>query len=146
MQVSVVNKINHTLHKLAAATVVFRPIVKINRQGGDMAKTLTHGFPPRGDAVYYAVAGDFGADPIEKDFIQSRDQNPPRRHHRLGLEIVIGAMGLGSTFAPTRKGADFDGRFGIDGKAQDVGGCIGIVIDLTQMIEDGVGLRNFFCG
>ncbi len=114
MQVIVAHKVNHTLHKLGATAMVFRPIVKINRQGGDVAKTLTHRFPPLGDAVRNAVAGDFGADAIEKDFIQGRRQDTHRGQGCLGLEIMIGSIGLDSAFAPTGKGADFDRGFGID--------------------------------
>ncbi len=114
MQVIVAHKINHTLHKLGASTVVFRPIVKIDYEGVDMVKTLTNGFPPLGDAVRNAVAGDFGADAIEKDFIQGRRQDTHRGQGCLGLEIMIGSIGLDSAFAPTGKGADFDRGFGID--------------------------------
>jgi hypothetical protein len=59
---------------------------------------------------------------------------------------VIGGRDLGSTFAPTRKRATFDGGFGIERHASGIGGGIGIVMDLMQACEEGVGLRDFFCG
>ena len=42
-----------------------------------------------------------------------------------------------------RKGIDFACGFGIDRHSQDIWSCIGIVIDLMQMMEDRVGWRNF---
>ena len=115
MQVIMVNKVNHTLHKLGATAVVFRAIVEIDHEVVDVAKTLTNRFPPLGEAVGEAVAGDFGQDAVEKDFIQGRHQDAHRCQSRLGFEIVIARLGLDAAFAPTGKGTDFDGGFGIDG-------------------------------
>lgn len=69
MQSVVMHKINDALHKLRTTAMVFRPIVKIDHQGGDVPKTLSHRFPPLGNAVRNAVTGDFGADTVEKHFI-----------------------------------------------------------------------------
>lgn len=57
---------------------------------------------------------------------------------------MIGSLGLDPTFTATRKRPDFDGGFGINGHSEDICGCIRFTIDLTQVVEDGVGLRNFF--
>lgn len=122
MEVSVVGKVNHTLHKLGAATVVFRSIVEIDDQGGQVGKALTHRFPPLREAVGQAVAGDRGADPIEEDFIQGGHQDTHGRQGRFGLEIVISALGQDAAFAPTRKRPDFDRRLGIEGNGQGIGG------------------------
>jgi hypothetical protein len=59
---------------------------------------------------------------------------------------VINRRSLRPTFAPTGKRTDVDGGFGIEGNPSDVVGGIGLVIDLAQLVEDGVGLRDFFCG
>jgi hypothetical protein len=57
---------------------------------------------------------------------------------------VIGGLDLDAAFAPTRKRANFDRGLGIEGNPQGIGSGIGIVIDLIQAREDGVGLRDFF--
>jgi hypothetical protein len=114
MQVIMVHKVTEPLHTLGATTVVFRSIVKLNRQGGNMTKTLTHRLPPLGEAVCEAVAGDGGADTREQHFIQGRHPDARGGQRRLGCEIVIARHRLDSAFAPTGKGADFDRGFGID--------------------------------
>jgi hypothetical protein len=114
MQVIMGPKVNDPLHTLGATTVVFRAIVKMNRHGGDMTKTLTHRLPPLGDAVCEAVAGDFGADTIEKHFISGRHQDAHWGQRRLGFEIVIARLRLDSACAPPGKGADFDRGCGVD--------------------------------
>jgi hypothetical protein len=144
MEAIVVGKVHHAPHKLGAATVVFRPIVEIDHQGGEVSKALAHRLPPPGDTVGQAVAGDLGADTIEKDFIEGGHQDTHWSYGGVGLEIVISALGRDTAFAPTRKRANFDRGLGIKGNAQSIGGPIGIVIDLIQTREDGVGLRDFF--
>ena len=144
MQVIAVGKVHHALHKLGAATVVFRSIVEIDHQGREVSKALAYRLPPLGDTVGQAVAGDLGADPIEKDFIQGGHQDTHRGEGGVGLEIVIGGLGLDSAFTSTRKRANFDRGLGIEGNTQGIGSPIGIVIDLMQAREDGIGLRNFF--
>jgi hypothetical protein len=57
---------------------------------------------------------------------------------------VIDRLGSDSTFATSRKGTDFDGSFGIDGDPEEMVSRIGLAIDLTQLIEDRVGLWIFF--
>jgi hypothetical protein len=130
MEASVVGKVHHALHKLGPAPVVFRPIVEMDHQGGEVRKALAYRVPPPGDTVGQTVAGDVGADPIEKDCIAGGHQDTHGSQGRLGREIVIGRLDLESTFAPTRKRAACDGGFGIEGKAQGIGGGIGIMIDL----------------
>ena len=144
METIVEGKVHHALHKLGTTTVVFGPIVEIDHQGGEVSKALAHRLPPPGDAVGQAVAGDLGADAIEKDFIGVGHQDAHGRQSRLGLKIMISALGQDAAFAPTRKRPDFDGGFGIEGNAQGSGSGIGIVVDLMETGEDGVGLRDFF--
>ena len=97
-------KVNHTLHKLGAATVVFRPIVAIAHQRREVSKGLAHRVPPLGDAVSQAGAGDFGADSVEQDCIAGRHQATHWGQGRLGLAIVIGGRDLGSTLPPRDNG------------------------------------------
>lgn len=144
MQVRALNKVNHTLHKLSATAMVFRPIVQIDHESREVGKTLTHRFPPLLDTVCQTIAGDFGDDAVEKHFIQARQQQTHRGQGGLGLEIVIRSLRLGSTFAATRKRSHFDRGFGIYGDPKDIGFGIRLTIDLTQVVEDGVGLWNFF--
>ena len=126
--------------------MVFGSIVEIDDERGNVAKPLTHGLPPLGDAVGQTVAGDFGHDTVEKDLIKARQQETHGCQSRLRLEVVIRGLCLDSTFATARKGTDFDRCFGIDGDPEDLVSGISRTIDLTQVIENGIGLWNFFWG
>jgi hypothetical protein len=139
MQTVVVHKIDHALYELSATTMVFWPIVQIDDEGGDVAKALTHRLPPLGDAVSQTVAGDFGHDTVEKDFIDTWQQPTDWCQSGLRLDIVICRLGWDSSFATSRKGTDFDGGFGIDGDPEDMVSRIGLAIDLTQLVEDRLG-------
>lgn len=114
MQVIVVYKVDHTLHELGAMAMVCGAIIQIKHQRRDVTKALTDRFPPLRDAIGEAIAGHFGEDTIEKDFIHGGYQKPHRSHQRGWLEIVIGSGSLDSTFAPTGEGTDFHGSFGIE--------------------------------
>ena len=144
MEVRALGNVDHARHELGPTRVVFRAVVEIDHQGGEVSKAGPHRFPPLGEAVGEAVAGDFGADPVEKDFIEGGDQDAHGGEGGIGLEVVIGGLDRDAAFTPTRKRADFDGGLGIEGDAQSIGGSIGISINLSQPGEDGVGLRNFF--
>ena len=65
---------------------------------------------------------------------------------RLGLEVVVPGLGLGTALAPTGERADMDRGLGIDRDPQGVVGPIGLGVDLLQSLEDGVGLLDFFWG
>lgn len=108
------NKVHHTFHKLGTTTMVLRSIVQIDHQGRDVGKALTYRLPPLCETIGQAVAGDFSDAAVEKHFIESGQQESNWRQSRLGLEIVISSFCLGSTFAATRKRANFDRSFGID--------------------------------
>ena len=93
------HKIDDALHELSATTMVFWPIVQIDDEGGDVAKALTYGLPPLRDTVNETVAGDFGDDAVEKDFIETWQQQTDGCQGGLRLEIVIHCLGAESTFA-----------------------------------------------
>src|SRR5215213_2272134 len=39
-------KLDQSLHKLRTPTMVFRPVIEIDHQCGDMPKAMSYGFPP----------------------------------------------------------------------------------------------------
>jgi len=118
MQAIMANNGDHTLHTWGVTAVVFRAIIEIAHERVEVAKTLTNGCPPLGEAIGEAIAGDFGQDAVEKDGIRGGHSDAYRGHHRLGLAIVIGGMGLRSAFTPTGTGADCARGVGIDRNAQ----------------------------
>jgi hypothetical protein len=146
MEGIVAHKVDHAPHALGATAMVFRAIIQINHPGSDRAQALMHRVPPLRQAVGEAVARDVGADAIDKEFVQRGRQDTYGGHQSRRLEIVIGRLGLRPTFAPTGKGPHFDGGVGIDGNPSDVVLGIRIVLDLAQLVEDGVSLGHGFCG
>lgn len=59
--------------------------------------------------------GDFGANPIHKQFVDSRHEDANGGQGGIRLEVVVTGLGLGAALAPARKGADFDRGFGVNG-------------------------------
>jgi hypothetical protein len=99
METVVVHEVDHPLHELGATAMVFGSIVEIDDERGNVAKPLTYGLPPLCDAVGQAVAGDFGDDPVEKDFIDARQQETHGCQRGIRLEVVIRGLCLDSAFA-----------------------------------------------
>ena len=59
---------------------------------------------------------------------------------------MVGSLDHNPIGAPTRERANLDGGFGIQRDAQDVRRRIGGLIDLGQVLEDGIGCGDFFWG
>jgi hypothetical protein len=59
---------------------------------------------------------------------------------------VVGRLDLETAFPASGEGANFDSRFGIHRDAQDIVCRIGGVVDLSYLLKDRVGFRDFFCG
>lgn len=117
MQLPAVDKVHHALHELRAMAVIFWTIVEIDNERGDLREAFADAVPPVGEAIGETITGDFGEDPVEKDFLQGRHQNATRSTSGRGLKIVIAGGGRHAAFAATCKGADFDDRLRINRNA-----------------------------
>ena len=76
----------------------------------------------------------------------SRQEDAEGGQRRLGLEVVVRRLGPGAAPAPAGERADVDRGLGVDRDPQGVVGPIGLGVDLLQLLEDGVGLLDFFWG
>jgi len=63
---------------------------------------------------------------------------------RAGREIVVERLNRHATLAATRELADLDGRLGIAGDQQLVFRLCGFLANALDLVEDGVGLGDFF--
>ena len=77
---------------------------------------------------------------------QSTSNMPAGALHRVGMHVVIGrSCGLfAAGHAPTRKLADLHLGLGVHGNARRFWFLRGLCVDLLQVLEEGVGLGNFF--
>lgn len=134
------------LHKLGAPALILWAIIEINHQRREMSEPFVDSLPPLGETINEAITGHFGSDPVHKQLAQGWQEDAYGRYRRLGCEIVVASLDLDATLPTPGEGANFDGRFGIHGDAQDIVCHIGGVIGLGYLLEDGVGFWNFFCG
>jgi hypothetical protein len=89
----------------------------VDDQGSNVSKPSVHDLPPPQETIDQTVTGYFGGDPIEKQFIQRRQEDTYWGHSRRWVKVVIGGNGRDAALATPRKRTNFDGRFGIHGKA-----------------------------
>ena len=111
------HKVHHALHELGPATMIFRTIIHIEDQRGNVGKPRPDGLPPLREAVHQAVTGHFGSHPIDKQFIERREEDAHGGERGRRMKVVIDRRDEGATLPPTREGATFDRGFGIHGDA-----------------------------
>jgi hypothetical protein len=146
VEVIILDKIDEPLHKLRASAMIFRTIIEIDYQRCDRGEPLADGLPPLGEAIHQAVTGDFRGHGVHKQFIQRGKEDAHGSHCRLRGKVVVGRLDLETAFPASGEGANFDSRFGIHRDAQDIVCRIGGVVDLSYLLKDRVGFRDFFCG
>ena len=112
-QAGMVGKSHHAVHELGPAAVVFRTIVEIDDQGGDVGKPVMHPFPPPPQTVDQTVTGHFGGDTIQKQFIPRWQEDAHWGHGGVWVKVVVSGDGRDAALATPSKRTDFDDRFGI---------------------------------
>ena len=132
------------LHKLGAPAVIFGAIIQIEYQGRDVGEALADCLPPLREAINETITGHFGCDTIHKELAHGGQEDAYGRDRRLWGKIVVSGMDLHAVFPAAGEGANFDGRFGIHGDAQDIVRGISRLIDLVHLREDGVRFGDFF--
>ncbi len=108
------HKCDDALHKLGAATMILWPVIQIDHQRRDVPKPLPDRLPPVRQAIDQAITRDLGANPIQKQVVQSRQQNADGGDSCVGMEVMVGGCGWDATLPPTRKWTNFDGCFRVD--------------------------------
>ena len=140
------HKLEDALHELRPPTMVLWPIIQIDDQHADMPKALTHRFPPAHQTIDHTITRDFGGNPIQKQFIPARQEEPDGCYGRDRLEVMVGRLGWDAALPAPCEWANFDGRFRIDRDAQHRRVGIRRRIDLGYLVEDSVGFGDFFWG
>ena len=104
--------------------------------------------PPQFQSVRHEVGGVARGAENQVGLLVIDFQNPQGSQHGRMPQIVISSShGFSPTSAAAaRKRAYFDFRFGVDRDTQDRGINLGGVMSGSHMLEDFVGLRNFFLG
>lgn len=95
----------------------FRAIIKINHEQCDGGKARTYRLPSAPEAIGDTIAGHFGSNAIQKQFIHLWQQDADGRHLCAGVEIVVGRTGRYPTFPTSCEWANVDGGFRIDRNA-----------------------------
>lgn len=132
------------LHKLGAPAVICGAIIQIEYQGRDVGEALADCLPPLREAINEAITGHFGCDTIHKELAHGGQEDAYGRDRRLWGKIVVSGMDLHAVFPAAGEGANFAGRFGIHGDAQDIVRGISRLIDLVHLREDGVRFGDCF--
>jgi len=138
------HNIDDSPHKLGAAALILRTVIEIDHQGGQSRKSLANRLPPLGEPIHQAVAGHFRGHPLDKQFLQRGEEDAHRGDRRHRLKIVVSGCDVGPRLPTAREGADLDGGFGVHRDPQDAIRRIRGVIDLPDVVEDGIGFWDFF--
>jgi hypothetical protein len=137
---------NQTIQKLGASTMALWSIVQIENQGLNLREADFVGLPPVQENVHQAIAGHLGSDPIERQFVVFGEQQSHGCQQCLRVKIMVGGMDLDPVLARAGVSPDLHGGLGIQADPKRCLLGIGLLIDLAQGVEDGVGLGNLFFG
>jgi len=83
---------------------------------------------------------------IDEQLVGGGPEEAHRRHGLLGPKVMISSLHGDPVCALAREGPDLDRGLGIQRDAQLVGGRIGLRIHRADVVEDGVGVGDFFWG
>ena len=142
----VIGEVHHSVEKLRASTMTFRPIVGLDLQQRErIAFRGRWVVPPRVEAIHDEVAGLRGA---------AEGQVPIRSvlvHHAegglffLAPPVVVVGLVIAARLTTTAVLADVHRGLAVHAQAHDRPPFVGWVL-LVDVGEDGVGFRNFFWG
>lgn len=142
--VVLLNKFEKALHELSPAAVTIWAIIQIDDQRLDLGKALFDGLPPVHQLIDQTIAGHSGCDGVEKEFIAGRQENAHRGNGGFGMKIMIASFCGYAVFPTSRKGANFDGRLGIERNPQGLLIGICFFVDLLYLSKDRIRFGNFF--
>jgi len=140
------HEVHEACKELRPTTVAFGTVVEVEQQRRHFRKTALVREPPPTEEVYQTVAGYFGSHGVHRQIIVCGQQNPDGGDGRLRVKVMVGGVDLHPVLAAPRVIADFHRRFGVEGQAQNRFVGVGFGVDLTQSLEDGVGLSDLFFG
>jgi len=68
-------KLHEPCHKLSAIALILRSIIQIDHESMDLLKAFSPALPPQLQHIDQTIAGDFGGDTSQKQFIALGNQN-----------------------------------------------------------------------
>ena len=146
-ELEVVDKVGDAVHKLGAAAMVFRSIVQIDDQGRHGRIAFTDTAPEVSQAIDHEVTGHFGGRKVEIEFMVLR-QIETERCDLWGFALKVMVKSFDDDAIETTSGEEAHPKrcFGVQGDTQH--GLIGIggLVDLMDLVKNGVGLRKLFHG
>jgi len=113
---------------------------------GERGAPLPDRFPPLGQAVPEPVTGHFCGHAVHTQCSHWREEEAHGCHGRERLQSVVGCLHLPPTLPATGDGAHWDDGLGIPREASDVVRRLGAVRQGRPLLDEGIGVRDFFGG
>jgi hypothetical protein len=140
------DNIDHPLHTLGAPAVIFWAIIQSEPEGGEGGEPFADGLPPLHEAIHQTVTRPLRGHAGHKPFLlrgQAEAHGGPRRRRS---HIRIGRGTLHATLPATGQGPNLDGCRGVECDPSHIRCGIGRLVAPDHLVEDGVGLGNFWGG
>jgi hypothetical protein len=147
-QLGALRELDQPLHELRAGTGNLRAVVQIDQQAIYSRMRGLAAAPPQFQAIRYEVAGVARRAEDDVELMVVDFENAGRGEHRVGMHVVIERRHglLAASDAASRKLADLHLGLGVQGNTQRLWLLGDFRVNLLQVVEDGVGLGNFFGG
>jgi hypothetical protein len=137
---------DHTVEKLGSPPVAFRAVVGFDADQGDALALLGRLlFPPGMQAVDDEVAGFGGASEGQVQRAGVFVDQTERGVFLMTAHVVVGRLGVATGTAAPRVLADLHRGLAVDAQSRDVS-ILAAVVFGPEIVEDGIGLRDFFWG
>ena len=145
-QLMPIRELDQTLHELRSGTGDFRAVVQIDQQPAYAGMCGLAVGPPQFQTIRHKVAGIARRAEDHVQLIAIDFQNAGGREHRVGMHIMVRRPHrlLPPAYTATREFTDLHFGLGVERDAERLRVVRGLRVDLSQMIEDGVGLGHFF--
>jgi len=142
----VVGEFDHSLEKLRALAITFRTIIGFDLELGTLlVQFLGLAMPPVVEAIEDEVAGFSRTTEADVQLSTILVDYPKGDIFFLTAQIMVEGARIAPRLAPTRVVADVHGCFAVDADAY-YGLTLGVagLVFLLDIVEEGVGLRDFF--
>ncbi len=131
-------------HERGALAVILGAVVQIEYQRGDVDAAVPRRVPPPLQAIDEAITGHRGGDVVDEQVVGLGQEESDWRHGRLGPKAVVRRRDGHAALAATGEGTDLDRRRGGHRHPQHVRRRSGLRVHPRHLVEDRVGLGDFF--
>ena len=145
-QLMPVRELDQTLHELPSGTGDFRAVVQIDQQPAHAGMGSSAVGLPQFQTIRHKVAGVARRAENHVQLIAIDFQNAGGREHRVGMHVMVRGphMLLPPAYTVAREFTDLHLGLGVERDAESLRVVRGLRVDLPQVVEDGVGLWDFF--